>query len=138
MNGMEKISAEQLLAVFGEAPTVIRKLASERDMALAERDEAKAKLAAYDRRDTVEKIANAMIEKGLDRGVSREELVSGLEALAEQGKLAEVQHAVDLVGPDMGQKIASVYQEGLPNYTVTEGGVGGHGGDLMNFIMGGV
>ena len=115
---MEKISREDELRVLAEAPTVIRKLASERDYY-------REKLAARERRDRLEKIAMAMIEKGLREG-SIQEVADNLEKEATSGQfdLDVTEQAVNMVGPDMG-KAASVSE------TVRSGG---HT-DFENFIM---
>lgn len=97
---MNKLSMEQVQELVAEAPGVIRKLASERDFY---RDRYEAMV----RREDAEKTAAAMIHKGLteeDFGT----LTARLEKAAEQGKLEQIQVAVDMVGPDMGTKLAQL------------------------------
>ena len=94
---MNKISAEQRQEIFQEIPGVLRSLVEERDNALD-------KLAAYELRYNVEKLAGQMIEKGLESG-SVLELANRLEKQASTGQL-ELQRltdAVELVGPNMGK-----------------------------------
>ena len=115
---MEKISKEDELKVLAEVPTVIRKLASERDYY-------REKLAARERRDRVEKVASAMIDKGLRNG-SVQEVADDLEKEVTAGQLDldVTEKAVNMVGPDMG-KIASVSD------SVHSGG----GTELEGYIM---
>ena len=122
---MYKVSAEDVLKIAADAPAVIRKLA-------AERDEAVSKLASIERRQAVEKLAHQMHEKGLELDTPEGELAERLMAWAEQGKLAEVQRAVDLTGPDMGRKIAQVHDDHR-QYTSEEGG-----GEFVNYLLGNV
>lgn len=105
----EKVSAEQVFAVFAEAPEAIRKLASSRDEWKAKYEAEHEKVASYERRGVIEKMASQMIDKGMDGGATKEELMTRLEGWAAQNKLAELQMAIELNGPDMGQKIATVY-----------------------------
>ena len=119
---MEKISHEEVLKFASEAPGIIRQLASERDTALA-------KLASFEQRQAVEKLAAQMHEKGISQHVAVSDLADQLEGWAAQGKLAEVTRAVEMVGPDMGQKIAQVSNNDDPNV------VGGEG-EFIGFLLG--
>ncbi len=121
---MEKVSQEDVLKLAAEAPAIIRKLASERD-------EAVTKLAAMEQRKAVEKLASQMHEKGINSHVPLDDLATQLEGWAAQGKLAEVQRAVEFVGPDMGQKIATVTHDDVGD------GNGADGGELVRFLLGG-
>lgn len=122
---MEKVSQEDVLKFAAEAPAMIRTLVSERD-------EAREKLAAIEQRQLVEKIAGQMHEKGINQHIPLSDLADQLENWASQGKLAEVQRAVDLVGPDMGQKIAQVGNNDDPNSS------GEGGGELTRYLLGDV
>lgn len=94
---MNKLSQEKVQEVLSEVPTVLRKLAAERDFY-------KGKLAAIETRHNVEKIASEMIEKGLETGRVTE-IADRLEKRAASGEidLTTLSNAVSLVGPDMGK-----------------------------------
>lgn len=94
---MKKISSEQRQEIFGEIPNVLRSLVAERDAALD-------KLASYEMRNKVEKLASKMVEKGLESG-SVLELADRLEKQASTGQiqLQRLTDAVELVGPNMGK-----------------------------------
>jgi hypothetical protein len=98
---VEKLSSEEIQGVFGEVPGVIRSLVEENEAL-------QAKVASYERRDAAEKVAHQMIEKGLNNDKPFSVLVDELSKEAEAGRLPEIERAVDMVGPDMGQKIARV------------------------------
>lgn len=136
---MEKISAEQALSIFEDAVTALPKLAHERDNWKSKYKVEAAKVASYERRDAINKIASAMIDKNLDGGASHGELVEHLEVWAQQGKLAEVERAVELAGPDMGRKIAQVHDSGGGGGYEGGGetGVSGSGGDFVRYLLDG-
>lgn len=96
---MEKLSTQEIKELLAEAPTVIRKLASERDSY-------KERYEALVRREEAEKVASAMHQKGINTDRDLEVLTADLEKMAEQGKLEQIRAAVDMVGPDMGTKLA--------------------------------
>ena len=98
---MEKLSHEQVQQVLGSVPGTLRKLAEERDYW---RKEAESRMV----RDEAEKVAHEMHSKGLQLDTPIDDLVNSLEKAASAGKLSEIARAVDLVGPDMGQKIAQL------------------------------
>jgi len=98
---MDKVSSEQIVELFGHVPDTLRKLASERDFW---KKEAQVRI----RRDEAEKVAHAMHDKGIEMDTPFETLVDRMEKAAEQGKLAEIERAVDYVGPDMGRKLAQL------------------------------
>ncbi len=131
---MDKISSEHVGALMEDAGNALLKLAGERDALLAKNVELEAQVAKVATGERVEKVASAMIEKGLDSGLDRDSLVSSLHGWAAQGKLAEVERAVELHGPDMGTKIAQVY-DGEAGAATSEGTAGGNGGDFMRFIL---
>lgn len=111
---MDKVSQEDVLKLAAEAPAIIRQLTRERD-------ELFQKLAHIEQRQRVEKVATQMHDKGINTHVPLPELADQLEGWAEQGKLAEVERAVDLVGPDMGRKIAEVGTKHDPSQIDGEG-----------------
>jgi hypothetical protein len=82
------------------------------------------------RRDEAEKVAHAMQEKGISTDVPYEALVDQLEKAASTGQLEKIAEAVDLVGPNMGQKIASLSND--------EGRAQGGPTDFERFLLGGV
>jgi predicted transcriptional regulator len=98
---MEKISMKDVSELLEAAAPALRKLA-------AERDTLKEKVAKLERKEEAEKIASAMHHKGIDLDTPFETLVERLEKAAEQGKLEQIQAAVDMVGPDMGTKMAQI------------------------------
>lgn len=120
---MEKLSKEQISEVLSEAPGVIRALVSENETL-------RAKVAHMERRDQAEKLAEAMHEKGLELDVTHEALTDRIEKIAEQGKLESFQQAVDLVGPDMGSKMAQLSNNDGQHAAV--------GSDFERFLVGGV
>lgn len=119
---MKKLSSEQVQQVLGQVPGVIRKLAEERDFW---KKEANARM----RRDEAEKVAQAMHEKGIS-DVPFKDLVDQLEKAAEAGRLDKIAEAVDLVGPNMGEKIASLSNDNTR--------ISGGSSEFERFILGDV
>ncbi len=101
---MEKLSAAQKREVLAEVPEVLRKVAAERDLY-------KNAFLESASRTRVEKLASAMIEKGIKSG-STSEVADELQKQAAAGSLNldVTEKAVELVGPDMGKR-ASVSDE---------------------------
>jgi len=95
---LEKVGQDKAAEAMLEAAQVIRAVTDERDQALA-------KLAAIEQHTRCEKLASAMAAKNLT-SEPHDYVVSNLEKMAAQGKLDELERAVAMVGPDMGQKIA--------------------------------
>lgn len=95
---MEKLSAAQKREVLAEVPEVLRKVAAERDLYKNAFLESASRLR-------VEKIASAMIEKGLKSG-SVDAVADELQKQAAAGSLdlAVTEKAVEFVGPDMGKR----------------------------------
>lgn len=96
---MNKLSAEQKMEVLREAPAALRKLAAERDFY---RDA----YVAQQSRQRIEKLAQAMVEKGLRDG-SVQQVADALEkeaAVSQNFDLSVTEKAVELVGPDMGKQ----------------------------------
>lgn len=120
---MKKLSSEQMQQVLSQVPGTIRKLAEERDFW---KKEAQARM----QRDEAEKVASAMHEKGIQADVPFAQLVDQLEKAAQSGRLEKIAEAVDLVGPNMGEKIAQL--------TGDENAIAGDSSQFERFILGGV
>jgi hypothetical protein len=120
---MDKIANAQAAEVLQDAAAFIR-------AAGAQISELQEKLAARERRDRVEKLAGAMHAKGLELDTTVETLADRLEKTAAAGKLDAVEHAVDLVGPDMGTKLAQL--------TNDDAGASSASSALEQFIVGDV
>ena len=120
---MNKLSNEKISQVLQEAPGVIRALVNE-NAGL------RTKVANMERRQDAEKLADAMHTKGLELDKTAEELTESLEKAASQGKFETIRAAVDMVGPDMGSKLASIANNDGQGMTV--------GSDLERFLVGGV
>ena len=119
---MDKLSNAQLAEVIADGAATLRT----QQAYIGELEE---KLASKERRDRVEKLAAAMHTKGLDLDVPVADLADKLEKTAAAGKLDAFEHAVDLVGPDMGMKVASLTSdssEGIAQGTT----------DFERFILG--
>lgn len=101
---MDKLSAAQKREVLAEVPEVLRKVAAERDIY-------KNAYLEGASRSRVEKIASAMINKGIKSG-SVTEVADELQKQAAAGSqdLDVIEQAVEFVGPDMGKR-ASVSDE---------------------------
>lgn len=93
----------------------------------AERDDLRTKVASMERRQEAEKVAHIMIDKGLT-SEPVEHVITSLENMAKQGKLASVKQALDFVGPDMARKMAQVNDDS----TVPTVG----GSDLERYLAG--
>ncbi len=96
-----KVSNAQMAEVFRDAATALRKQASRIT-------ELESELSARDTRDRAEKVASEMHRKGLELDVSMSDLADRLEKAAAEGKLDAIEVGVDLVGPDMSSKLASL------------------------------
>lgn len=107
---MEKMSAAQAGQMM--------KLAAENLRVLSEENQdLRTKLAAYERKERAEKIAAAMVEKGLEPELSFEDKVAGL---LKREDLEVVEEAVGMSAPQM--KLASVHDD---SRIEVEGGVEG-------------
>ncbi len=120
-----KLSSEQLQHVLEVVPGTLRSLASERDYW---RKEAQARM----QRDEATKVAQAMHEKGINSDTPIADLVGQLEKAAEAGKLEMIAASVEMAGPDMGSKIASLTGDGSTRAS------DGSGNEFERFILGGV
>jgi predicted transcriptional regulator len=119
---MNKESKEKAASVLREAATTVRKYAAENKVL---RD----KLAAKETRERVEKVAAAMHDKGIRLDETREDLADSLEKEAQQGRLAEIERAVDYVGPDMG-KFAQIRNDDQPGAS--------SGSNFERWVLGGL
>lgn len=119
----QKISSAEFAQVLGAVPETLRKQASYIDQ--LERE-----VETMRRRDEAEKLAKVMHGKGIDTDVPVDQLSERLEKLAEQdaNKFKNYQDAVDLVGPDMGTKIAQL------DNTEERSGIGGN--ELERWLIG--
>lgn len=119
---MNKISNQKVAQVLSDVPGTLRKLA-ERNKELEE------KVAHYELRTRVEKLASEMHRKNIHSDVALEDLADNLEKAASEGKLDAIEQAVGMVAPDMGHKLAQL--------TSDERGTSSSS-DLERFIVGGV
>jgi hypothetical protein len=117
---MEKLSAAQECEILEEVPNVLRAVAAERDLY-------KTAFLEGAERNQVEKLASAMIDKGVRAG-SVKDVADELQKQAQAGvlNLEVTAQAVELVGRDMG-KLAHVSDE-------LSGSAGSS--DLERFIIG--
>lgn len=120
---MNKLSAEQINQVFSQVPGTLRKLAAERDFW---KQEAETRM----QHDEATKVASMMHEKGINADVPIKDLIEQLEKAASNGRLPQIAEAVEMVGPDMGTKIASL--------TNDENRAQGGSSAFESFILGGV
>lgn len=118
---MEKLSNEQISHVLTEAPGIIRSLVSENESL-------RSKVAHMERKEAAAELAETMHGKGLELDVPLEDLTARLEKAAEQGKLETYREAVELSGPDMGSKLASLSNN--------DGNHAATGSALERFIVG--
>lgn len=98
---MKKISAEDTSVLLKDAADTIRALASERD---AWRKVAQEHITE----ERISKLASSMRAKGMDSGVSSDELMETLRKVAEKNELDVVERAVDLAGPDMPTQLGKL------------------------------
>lgn len=120
---MNKLSTEKKAQVLSEVPGVIRGLAEEnRNL--------REKVASFELRTKVEKIASEMHRKGINQDVSLDDLADNLEKAASEGQLGAIEKAVEMVGPDMGAKLAQL--------TTDDSGTSPGSTDLERYLVGGV
>lgn len=120
---MNKLSNQQRAEVLTDAAAALRSQH-------AEIQDLRMKLAASEQRDRVEKLAEKMHSKGLELDTPVEVLVDRLEKAASDNKLDTIEQAVEMVGPDMGTKIAQLTNE--------ENRVSLGGSDLERYLTGAV
>jgi hypothetical protein len=119
---MDKISNAKIAAVLADVPGTIRKLAEENK-------ELTAKVAHYELRGRVEKIASEMHRKNINADIELGDLADNLEKQASEGKLDAIVQAVGMVAPDMGTKLAQLTGDDRGTSSSS---------DLERFIVGGV
>lgn len=124
---MEKISSDKVAAVLSTVPGMLRGLASERDNLRQENDELKEKVAEYERRERIVKLARTAEEKGISSwGETEEEKVASIEnAVMKGGKLEVMEEAVKLSSPN--GDLASLSGDELEP---------GTGSQLENYLLG--
>lgn len=98
---MQKISTAQVKGLLTDAAVSLRKIA-------AERDHYKKVAEAYETQDRVTKLAHAMKEKGMDDGMSVDELVDHLYKVAAAGELDLTERAVEISGPNMTERMGKL------------------------------
>ena len=117
---------EKIAKVLADASSTLVKVASERDSAVKENTQLKAKLAHITQRLEVEKLAAQMHDKGLHSDMDFEQLVSDLEKEASEGRLPVIQEAVKMSAPNMGRSFHINHDEAR----------GTGGSDFERFIVG--
>lgn len=100
---MDKLSSDKVSQVLAQVGPALRGLSEDNQALLKENEELHTKLATYEKRERVEKIASEMRRKGLNPESSHQELVDQLMARED---LDTVQAAVEFSAPQM--KLAAV------------------------------
>lgn len=118
---MNKISNAQIAEVLADAAAVLRTQSEK----IAELEAEREARGVHDR---VTKIASEMHRKGINLDTSIPMLIESLEKAAEQQKLEAIEQAVEMVGPDMGSKLAHINND--------EQRVSLGSSDLERFIIG--
>jgi len=103
---MEKISSAQLAELMSEVGPTLRRL-------VHERDEAIFKLASIQMERDAEKVATVMINKGLTNE-PYDQLFEQMFKAAQDGTLSRIWDAVQIAGPDMGEKLATLASDDVP------------------------
>lgn len=98
---MEKISSKKVAAVLSTVPSMLRGLAHERDGLLQKVANLQSRVAEYERRERVERIAKTASERGIDSlGETFEEKIASIESAVEKGRSLDVmEEAVKLSAP---------------------------------------
>lgn len=115
---MTKISHEQIKEILSDTSTALRNLNNENVVL-------KEKLAYYQKRERVEKIASEMQRKGLDTDTSYDEKVRGL---MDNGDLDVIEKAVSLQAKQI--KVASL--DGRPGNYSTINAANQFAADILN------
>jgi hypothetical protein len=98
---MEKISAAKAMQVYSEVPGVLRALVTERDGLKEKLASANAKIAEFEERDRIEKIARRMEEKKIAYGEGFDDTCERIKEAAANGKsLDAIEQAVEMTAPD--------------------------------------
>lgn len=122
MNEQQKIAQ-----VLTDSANALRTMAVERDQTLEKNAALQRRLQEYERRTRCEKVAAMMHQKGINTDVNFQDLVEDLEKKAMEGKLDTIREAVDMVGPDMSVKTASIHEQPAGGET-----------DFERFLIGGI
>ena len=93
---MNKLSAQNVVAILNEIPGTLRKLAAERDTWQRRAVAAERENAEHRQKEQVEKVAAMIMEKNLNKGQTMDELRSTLMQKAAEGKLGVVAEAVNM------------------------------------------
>lgn len=101
---MEKLSTHKL----AEMSQVVAATGAALRQVTDERDALRDKIAQMKLRDDAEKLAQTMHQKGIYADVPIDSLVEHLEKQAQEGTLDVTRRAVDMVGADMGTKMAQL------------------------------
>lgn len=117
---------EKTAQVLKQAGAMLRGMSAENEALRSQLADEQAKTAQYERRTRAEKVAAQMHQKGIHTDVAFPQLVGSLEKAASEGKLASIEEAVDMVGPDMSLKTAAI------NDNVYQSA----GSDLERFLLG--
>jgi hypothetical protein len=92
---LEKIAAGDAAAVLARSSKVASALADENDELRRENTELRNKIASYERRDQVHKLASEMEDKGLNAGMTFEEKVASIDSCPD---LSQVEQAIKMAG----------------------------------------
>jgi hypothetical protein len=124
-----KTYQKKVAQVLADSAVAMRQLQNERNAALVKNAELQMKVARYERRVQAEKVAAMMHQKGINMDTEFPSLVADLEKAAQEGKLPTIEEAVDMVGPDMSFKTASIHD--------TPVGAGSED-DLTRYLLGSI
>lgn len=124
MNQQER---EKVAQVLVDAAAGMRQLKEERDAAIKLAADSHSKMETIERRLEAEKTAAEMHRKGINLDTDFSDLADTLEKAATEGKLETIQHAVDMVGPDMGVKTAAINNDSA---------TGEDGSQLVSYLVG--
>lgn len=117
---MDKESSQKVAQVLRDTREALLSITAERDQALA-------KCAAYERRQEATKVASMLHDKGCELDTEFGDLVERLEKEAAAGRLGEIARAADMIGPNMSIGI-----------TNQNAGVSGDNNVFTDFLVGNV
>lgn len=120
---------KKVAQVLADSATALRQVTTERNASMAKVAELQLKVAAYEQRVQAEKVAAMMHQKGINTDTEFPSLVADLVKAAQEGKLPTIEEAVDMVGPDMSFKTASIHD--------TPVGAGSED-DLTRYLLGSI
>jgi DNA anti-recombination protein RmuC len=127
---MNDDTRQKVAQLLGDTSQALRQVTSERDDALHKAAAAETKLATIERRLEAEKVAARMHQKGLELDTDLNDLADHLEKAAQEGKLGEIQRAVEMVGPNMSIAKTAHVNDDQP--------AGGGNSDLVRYLVGSV